>query len=131
MDNGDEIYQLTKACSDLFTECQLIAPLTQNDWIENKLGDFNLWSVGIRASSTGHSSLDYRVRDRPDIKGVIVGLLDGIKSALAQCLAIGKVSSSEEYLMRLMAVCCDCRYKYIFVNTTARKASIKTWKCSV
>ncbi|KAH7311136.1 hypothetical protein BKA65DRAFT_356292, partial [Rhexocercosporidium sp. MPI-PUGE-AT-0058] len=86
MESDDEIFRLTNNCSDLFVECHSVDVLAQDDWIENRLGDFNLWAAGIRASSTGHSSLDYRVRHRLDVKDVIVGLLNGLKESLEKCL---------------------------------------------
>jgi len=62
MDTIDDISQLTTRCSELFAKCQSIPALVKDDWIGERLADFNLWAAGIRASETGHSSLDYRVR---------------------------------------------------------------------
>ncbi|KAI0459790.1 hypothetical protein F5B21DRAFT_454210 [Xylaria acuta] len=88
MDSSEEIYQLTTGCASLFAKCQSkkITALTKDDWVGGTLADFNLWAAGIRASATGHSSLDYRVRDRPDVKLVLIGLLSTVKEAAERCL---------------------------------------------
>ncbi|KAI8951383.1 hypothetical protein F4801DRAFT_578590 [Xylaria longipes] len=88
MDSSEDIYRLTNGCASLFAKCQSkkITALTQDDWVGGKLADFNLWAAGIIASTTGPSSLDYRVRDRPDVKLVLIGLLSTVKEAAERCL---------------------------------------------
>jgi hypothetical protein len=93
MDNSDEIFRLTKYCASLFADCQSISALTKDDWIGERLVDFNLWAAGIRASTTGHSSLDYRIRERPDVKSVLVGLLSTVRESAEGCLHKGESSS--------------------------------------
>lgn len=77
------IRQRTDSCRRLFI-ARLSRPdlPARLDWLEDRLGEFNLWSVGIKADSTGRASLDHRVRTRPDIREVICDLLDGLCEAL-------------------------------------------------
>lgn len=83
----DETFHLTNACASLLAECQSVPTLAKDDWIGKRLADFNLWAAGIRASTTGHASLDHRVRDRPDVKNVLLGILGTTKESAEQCLS--------------------------------------------
>ncbi|KAH8880195.1 hypothetical protein GQ53DRAFT_546604 [Thozetella sp. PMI_491] len=49
---------------------------------------FNWWSLGIGAAKSGHSSLDYRVRSREDVRDEIIDLLDGLAESLSNCVDI-------------------------------------------
>lgn len=85
-----EISRRTEGCQDAFVICLSDPSLTALEWIENRQGDFNLWASSLKATSSGgRSSLDYRVRDRPDVKGVICELLDGLLESLEQLVTIG------------------------------------------
>lgn len=86
------IFNLTNACALLLAECQSVLVLAKDDWIGRRLADFNLWAAGIRASTTGHASLDYRVRDRSDVKHVILGILRTIKHSAERCLGESSLS---------------------------------------
>jgi hypothetical protein len=51
--------------------------------MENQLGRFNMWSsiIGVFARST--LSMDYRLRDAPEVRGLIVRLVDSLSENLA------------------------------------------------
>jgi hypothetical protein len=83
------IYKQTLECRQLFTECEGISELDGQDWLDDRQADFNWWAYGINADKIGRSSLDYRVRERPDIKRVFLGLLEGIALALTESQRIG------------------------------------------
>jgi len=53
-----------------------------DEWLENRQADFNLWASGIKATATGRSSLDYRVRCWPETSKAICSYLDGIRDLL-------------------------------------------------
>ncbi|KAF3000402.1 hypothetical protein E8E14_001436 [Neopestalotiopsis sp. 37M] len=58
-------------------------------------GEFNIWAYGLQALSSGKSSLDYRVRFRKDVQGVILALLGGLSQDLEDCIRIDRKPSSE------------------------------------
>ncbi|TDZ16214.1 hypothetical protein Cob_v010827 [Colletotrichum orbiculare MAFF 240422] len=62
------------------------------EWLENRQADFNIWASSIKAASEGRSSLDYRVRERPDLKETISNLLDALLEILGQ---VGETVSHE------------------------------------
>ncbi|KAK2596356.1 hypothetical protein N8I77_013250 [Diaporthe amygdali] len=86
MSATEEIFHLTNACASLLAKCQSVPTLAKDDWIGRRLADFNLWAAGIRASTTGHASLDHRVRDRSDLKNVLLGILSTIEESAELCL---------------------------------------------
>lgn len=86
MSATEEIFHLTNTCALLLAESQSVQSLTKDDWIGRRLADFNLWAAGIGASTKGHASLDHRVRDRPDVKNVFIGILNTIKESAELCL---------------------------------------------
>lgn len=64
--------------------------LAENDWAENRLADFNLWSERAGASETERASLDHRLESEPNIKGVIINLLRTLMALLEKCHKTGK-----------------------------------------
>lgn len=89
MDDDDENFQLTWETIQLFERSCSVPVFATGDWLERKQSQFNWWAYSIKADKTGYSSLDYRVRNCPDIKFVIVSLINGISNALDQCLRAG------------------------------------------
>lgn len=80
-DNLNEIYYSTWECRKLFERYHSIIG-TQASWVEDSETQFSLWAYDIHADKVGHSSLDYRVRNRDDIRKVIVNLIEGISSGI-------------------------------------------------
>lgn len=91
-DSGDPaaIRDRSKTCQELFAQCQEYPSLSGGDWIDQLSAKFNWWSLGIGAEKQGHSSLDYRVRGRTDVRDVLVHLLDSLVISLKNCIEIGK-----------------------------------------
>ena len=50
--------------------------------IDDQLGRFNIWAGNIGVFANTYTSLDYRVRDIPQIKDLIVQQLDGLAKYL-------------------------------------------------
>jgi len=86
MSANTEVYDRTLNCVALFNQCAANTALRKLNWVEKCQADFNLWAYGLKAISTGKSSLDYRVRQREDVRGVICDLLDGLADSLQNCL---------------------------------------------
>lgn len=86
------IRHLTENCLALFEHCQRHPVLSEGDWIDKMSADFNWWSLGIGATKSGHSSLDYRVQTRDDVRNVLISLLDSLAISLKNCCDIGMLS---------------------------------------
>lgn len=92
-DGGTGISSRTKICQWLFQNCQQYRSLSGGDFIDKISARFYWWSLGIGAAKTGRSSLDYRVRTRKDVRGVLIGLLDSLKISLLCCIELGKCAT--------------------------------------
>lgn len=86
---SDDIETLTKQCTRLLESCSLSPRLSENDWAQNRLDDFKLWSAGINATAPGHASLEWRLRSRSDIREVVLGFLGELIEKVSNCLTHG------------------------------------------
>lgn len=86
MSANTDIRDRTLNCIESFNKCSVNPALSKLGWVERCQADFNLWTYGLKATSTGKSSLDYRVREREDVRNVICDLLDGLAESLQSCL---------------------------------------------
>jgi hypothetical protein len=84
------IVRRARACRELFIECLSNEALMKDEWSENRLADFNLWVTGLSATTVGHASLDYRLRNHEDIRDMISDLLDELQDTLMECRQHGK-----------------------------------------
>jgi hypothetical protein len=89
MEPAEEIRRRTEACQSLFKHYLSNPLFSELDWFENRQGEFNLWAASLKAASIGRSSLDYRVRDSPEVRELICDLLDGLSEALEGLLQTG------------------------------------------
>jgi hypothetical protein len=67
------IASATRDCIVLFDKMS-----EENGWAQDQLTRFNIWANNIGVFASGHASLDYRLRDAPDILDIMmqqVGLL--------------------------------------------------------
>ncbi|KAJ5376147.1 hypothetical protein N7509_013033 [Penicillium cosmopolitanum] len=58
----------------------------QQEWAENRLADFNLWSAGAGAYTIGKASLDHRLRANPEAHIIIINLLLMLKILIDKCI---------------------------------------------
>jgi hypothetical protein len=86
MPANTDIRGRTLNCIESFNKCSVNPALGKLGWVERCQADFNLWTYGLKATSTGKSSLDYRVRECEDVRNVICDLLDGLAESLQSCL---------------------------------------------
>lgn len=91
-----EIYRIARQCKVVFAECVADPSLGQHAWIRPAQGDFNLWCAGINATSADKSSLDYRMRTRPDVRDAVRDLVRALVEALKKCqqLVVGEFELS-------------------------------------
>ncbi|RSL79565.1 hypothetical protein CEP51_007265 [Fusarium floridanum] len=76
------IRRLTLRCQSLFDSYQKETHVPEDDWIDKMSAEFNWWSLGIGAAKSGHSSLDYRVKTRDDVRIVLLNLLGSLATSL-------------------------------------------------
>ncbi|KAI8715897.1 NB-ARC domain-containing protein [Fusarium sp. LHS14.1] len=88
------IQRRTLECQALFESCQRNPHLSGDDWIDKMSAEFNWWSLGIGAAKGGHSSLDYRVQTRDDVRNVLVNLLDSLATSIAKYIDAASKSCS-------------------------------------
>ncbi|KAK3361563.1 hypothetical protein B0T24DRAFT_641866 [Lasiosphaeria ovina] len=90
--DDEEIKTWFWECNDRFRACLSLAVFSDDDWMDDRSADFNVWGFSIKADATGRSSLDYRLRNWPEVRSIVVGLL----KSLSHCLkAIEKTASSQ------------------------------------
>ncbi|KAK6332695.1 hypothetical protein TWF730_004354 [Orbilia blumenaviensis] len=85
MDEATKISRIAILCKQTFADCVSNPELGSQAWIRSAQGDFNLWCVGIKATSSNKSSLEYRLRDRLDVREDICDLLQGLVDVLQKC----------------------------------------------
>ncbi|KAL7912200.1 hypothetical protein GGI35DRAFT_492155 [Trichoderma velutinum] len=93
------IKQLTEDCQALFEDCKRHPILFESDWIEKMSAEFNWWSLSISATKSGHSSLDYRVQARDDVRDVLISLLDSLIVSLKNCLYSFGLDVLQRYIL--------------------------------
>lgn len=80
------ILNAAAACRDMFRAAMTIPQLMQQKWAENRLADFNLWTAGAGASTTGKASLDHRLRANRETHTIIVNLLRMLRILVEKCI---------------------------------------------
>lgn len=83
---GSEIRDKTKRCEERFNACLAHPDVEKYKCLEMSSSDFNCWSSSLNASHSGRSSLDYKIRQKPDIIEIITELLDGLEDSLEEYL---------------------------------------------
>lgn len=95
MESNLSLSRMVKDCQARFYACLDIPALSEDDWLEQKFAIFNWWNSALNADKSDHSSLDYRVSLRPDVKAEIMKLLEGLITALSECEDIGTSYASK------------------------------------
>jgi len=78
----------TKTCLASFQRClKNSAALYARELsiIEDQLAGFSVWAVNIKVFGAGCESLDYSLREAPDIQDIVVGLLEALDYHLQEC----------------------------------------------
>ncbi|KAF3930997.1 hypothetical protein ABW20_dc0100926 [Dactylellina cionopaga] len=68
MDESANILSIAKLCKEAFADCVSTIAIGEQAWIRSAQGDFNLWCASIKATSSNKSSLDYRLREKLDLR---------------------------------------------------------------
>ncbi|KIL87806.1 hypothetical protein FAVG1_08685 [Fusarium avenaceum] len=83
------IVECAKSCLESFQQClddaskadkviSSLVPKLSLVRIEDQLARFSLWAANLRVFSTSRDSLDSRLREAPDVKEAIIGLLQAL-----------------------------------------------------
>lgn len=91
------IRERTEVSQHLFVALQQRPGIIDGDWIDKMSAEFNWWSLGMGATKRSHSSLDYRVQNRDDVRNVIVNLLDSLTISLRNCKNLGMLARAAKY----------------------------------
>ncbi|OCL12400.1 hypothetical protein AOQ84DRAFT_437031 [Glonium stellatum] len=54
--------------------------------LEDQYGRFNIWARNVGVFASGHASLDYRLREDPQPKALVGGLLEGLQDQLQRAI---------------------------------------------
>ena len=81
------IREATQATRDTLERCKAVD--LEEEWVENRLLDFNLWAAGVGVSSNSQSSLDKRLVSQQMVQTVVLGLLSALKTLLQECIDLG------------------------------------------
>lgn len=69
------IYDHADTCVELFARYLRDRRTTSKDLAEEQRARFNIWAANMGVFADVRASLDYRLRDSPDIQNMIVELL--------------------------------------------------------
>jgi len=61
--------------------------------LEDQYGRFNIWARNVGVFASGHASLDYRLREDPQPRVLVGGLLEGLQDQLQRGKSIKGVTS--------------------------------------
>ena len=53
--------------------------------IENELVRFSIWTSSIGAFAPGRASVDHRLREVPEVRDVVIGLLNSLNEGTEEC----------------------------------------------
>ncbi|QKX62441.1 uncharacterized protein TRUGW13939_09602 [Talaromyces rugulosus] len=94
MSEPPTIFNSAIACREIFRTATKFSRLMRQEWAENRLADFNLWTAGSGASTTGKTSLDHRLQANQETHIIIVNLLCMLRILIEKC--IKEASATEE-----------------------------------
>jgi hypothetical protein len=92
------VLKMARLCAALFPRCFVSVNLNSavKEELLNEQGRLKIWAGNIGIFATGTASTDYRLRDDPEIKEVMVSMLDRLRSTLQRILELPKVDESTE-----------------------------------
>ncbi|KAK6523153.1 hypothetical protein TWF694_006048 [Orbilia ellipsospora] len=95
MNESANISLLSNECKSVFAECVSTPGMGEEAWVRSAQGNFNLWCIGIKATSSNRSSLDYRLREKLDVREDICDLIRGLIDSLKICQRLLMSSGNE------------------------------------
>lgn len=89
MASSHTIQSAALMCRQKFTSATQFARLMEQEWAENRLADFKLWTMGAGVLAPGRASLDHRLSSRPEIHTVVINLILLLEVLVADCIHAG------------------------------------------
>ncbi|KAH8802415.1 hypothetical protein F5884DRAFT_886872 [Xylogone sp. PMI_703] len=85
--SGESILEVSRNVVTVFTRCRL-KPLEKyiRSELENEMGRFKIWGGNLGVFAPGNASADYRLRDDPDVREVIIQMLDRLRQHIKQAI---------------------------------------------
>jgi hypothetical protein len=87
--NDCSIVTVARSCVELFESSGQVdelavekAAFEVEQFLENQAGRFRILAANLGIFAGGHASLDYRLRDSPSVKNLLVGQLLGLQRHL-------------------------------------------------
>ncbi|KAK2590082.1 hypothetical protein QQS21_012243 [Conoideocrella luteorostrata] len=77
---------LTRMSHDMGNRSYFISP---DEWAENRLAEFNLWTANSGVFAGDRASLDARLALQPEVTSVFISLLTALNERLTQCQYFG------------------------------------------
>lgn len=95
-DNSIDNVTVTQIIATAARECtsSFIRLAREDRWAEDQQGRFQIWAANIGVFARGHASLDYRLRDTPDILELIMQQVSILKGHLSSRTSISLVSDT-------------------------------------
>jgi len=66
-------------------------PPRENASVEDQIARFSLWSANTGVFAQGKLSMDYRLREVPEIHSVVTGLLDALLDQIIRCISFSVI----------------------------------------
>jgi len=86
----DQVFQLFAKLGQVINNSERSSTfMSPESMFAEESGRFRIWSGNIGAHKTGRSSLDYRIRENPNLERVVLNLLGDLKRTLED----GKLSN--------------------------------------
>jgi hypothetical protein len=73
-----------ESCITKTTETKEGKEIDIAEFLDTECGRFRIWADGIGAFAGGHASLDYRLRDSPPVKDLLLGQLNIVRKHLTR-----------------------------------------------
>lgn len=101
----NDIEDAARECIQQFRVCSKLPHLKQDEWVENRLADFNFWCASTGALAPSKASLDYRleIANETKIRSIILQLLQLLRIVLQNTEVTGKLDA-ENLVLELIAM---------------------------
>jgi hypothetical protein len=73
-----------ESCITKTTETKEVEEIDVAEFLDTECGRFRIWADGIGVFAGGHASLDYRLRDSPPVKDLLLGQLNIVRKHLTR-----------------------------------------------
>jgi hypothetical protein len=85
-----EITITTRAlsCYESFDQCLAQAATLlpkELSALEDQVGRFSIWAANIGVFAPGRASMDYRLSEAPEIRQLVLGLLETLEDCITSC----------------------------------------------